>query len=160
MTVLANWYNRATLYIGNGTYQSTGAIGSASLSIASQSYKVALLTSSYTFSAAHAVYGDLTNELTTANGYTAGGLALGTLAFTQATTVTNFTAANASWASSGTGIPAWRHAVIYVNATVGGIVKPLLIDFDNNGSDVALTPSGSNLVIAWNATGIFQVAHS
>jgi hypothetical protein len=122
--------------------------------------KVALLTSSYTFSSSHTVYADLTNELTTSGGYIAGGLALSGVAWTQSGAVTNFTCTNPSWTASGGGIPAFRYAVFYCTATLLTIVKPLLLCFDNNGSDVAATASGSNLVLTLNATGLFQQAHS
>ena len=62
MAVIAQWYDRATKYIGDSTY---GAI-------ASQAVTVVLLTSTYTFNAAHNIYADLTNELTTSGGYTLG----------------------------------------------------------------------------------------
>ena len=160
MAVLFRWYDRACTKMGDASYQSTTTLGSASISIASQPMKIALLTSTYTFASTHTVYADLTNELGNANGYSTGGVALGTVAWTQASGVTNFTAANASWTSSGTGIPAWRFAVCYCTATLETIVKPLIFCLDNNGSDVALTPSGSNLVITWNAAGVWQLGHS
>ncbi len=160
MAVLAKWYDRACTKMGDASYQSTTTLGSASISIASQPMKVALLTSAYTFSSAHTVYADLTNELANGNGYTTGGVALGTVAWTQSGAVTNFTCANPSWTASGTGIPAFRYAVFYCTATLETIVKPLILLFDNNGSDVAATPSGSNLVLTLNATGLFQLGHS
>lgn len=156
MAVLFKWYDRATLYTGNGTYNA----GSPQISIAAQPLTVALLTSTYTFAATHNIFSDLTNELTTTGGYTAGGLALSTLALTQSTTVSNLTAANAVWTASGGGIAAFRYAAVYINATVNSIVKPLLFVLDNNGSDVAATTAPNTLTIAWNATGIFQYTHS
>lgn len=156
MSATFNWYNRATKYIGDGTYEA----GSPQVSIASQPFYVALLTSSYTFSAAHNVYADLTNELSTGGGYTAGGGALASITFVQATAVTNFDAADFVWTASAGGIPAFRGAAIYVNATVNSIVKPLLCFIDNNGSDVPATSAGNTLTFTLNATGLFQVTHS
>ena len=156
MAVLFRWYDRATLYMPNGTYEA----GSPQVSIASQALTVALLTSSYTFSASHNVYGDLTNELSTGGGYTSGGKAMTTIALTQATTVSNLTADNVVWTASGGGIPAFRYAVCYINATLNSIVKPLLFAIDNNGSDVPATTAPNTLTVTWNATGVFQVAHS
>jgi hypothetical protein len=156
MTVLFKWYDKATQYTGNGTYNA----GSPQISIAAQPLTVALLTSTYTFSAAHSLFSDLTNELTTTGGYTAGGLALSSLALTQAAPVSNLTAANAVWTASGGGIAAFRYAAVYINATVNSIVKPLLFLLDNNGADVAATTAPNTLTIAWNATGIFQYTHS
>jgi hypothetical protein len=160
MAVLFRWYDRATLYVANGTYNSTTTLGSASLSVASQPFTVALLTSTYTFSASHNVYGDLTNELTTSGGYTAGGAAIGSETYAQSTTVSNFGGATVTWTASGSGIPAFRYAAIYVNATVASIVKPLLAVIDNNGSDVPATTAPNTLSVVWNGTGIWQMAHS
>jgi len=154
--VLFKWYDRATLYIGNGTYEA----GSPQVSVSAQAWTVALLTSSYTFSAAHVVYADLTNELTTTGGYTAGGQLIGTLAYTQATTVSNFTAATVTWTASGGGIAAFRYAAVYLNATLNSIVKPLAFVLDNNGSDVPATTAPNTLSITWNATGVWQTTHS
>ncbi len=159
MAITFNWYDDATTKFGDASYQSTTTLGSASISIASQPMKIALLNSSYTFSSSHTVYADLTNELANGQGYITGGVALGTVAWTQAGTVTNFTAANATWTASGTGIPAWRFAVCYCTATLLTIVKPLIFAL-NTGTDIAATPSGSTLTITWNASGVFQLGHS
>jgi hypothetical protein len=156
MAALFKWYDRATLYIGDGTYEA----GSPQIPISSQPIRVALLTSTYTFSAAHNVYGDLTNELTTSGGYTLGGAAVPTLAYAQATTVSNLTGGNVVWTASGGGIPAFRYAVAYINATVNSIIKPLLFCIDNNGVDVPATSAPNTLTVVWNATGIFQTQHS
>jgi hypothetical protein len=107
------------------------------------------------------VYADISgSEIANGNGYTTGGVAIGSVTWTQSGAVTNFDCADPTWTASGTGIPAFRYAVFYCTATLLTIVKPLLLCFDNNGSDVALTPSGSNLVLTINATGLFQVGHS
>lgn len=156
MAALFKWYDRATLYMPNGTYEA----GSPQISIAAQPITVALLTSTYTFSASHNVYGDLTNELTTTGGYTAGGLALSGLSLVQASSVSNLDATDATWTASGGGIAAFRYAVGYINATVNTIVKPLIFCIDNNGADVPATTAPNTLSIVWNATGVFQVAHS
>ncbi len=160
MAVLLKWYDSATVKFGDASYQSTTTLGSASISIASQPMKIALLTSSYTFASTHTVYADLTNELTTSGGYTAGGASLANVTWVQSSTVTNLDADDVSWTASGGGIPAWRYAVCYCTATLLTIVKPLLFILDNNGTDVAATASGSNLVITWNATGVFQLGHN
>ncbi len=156
MTVLFRWYDRATLYVGNGTYEA----GSPQISVAAQPWKVALLTSSYTFSAAHVVYADLTDELTTTGGYTVGGQALASATYTQATSVANFVANTVQWTASAGGIAAFRYAACYIDATVNGIVRPLGFVLDNNGSDVPATSAPNNLSVVWNATGVWQTTHS
>jgi hypothetical protein len=156
MAALFRWYDRATLYSLNGTYEA----GSPQISIAAQPITVALLTSTYTFSAAHNVFADLTNELTTTGGYTAGGQAVAGLTFVQASTVSNLAGNNVVWTASGGGIAAFRYAAIYINATLNSVVKPLIAAIDNNGSDVPATTAPNTLTVTWNATGIFQVTHS
>jgi hypothetical protein len=156
MAVLFKWYDRACLYALNGTYEA----GSPQISLAAQPITVALLTSTYTFAATHNVYGDLTNELTTTGGYTAGGAAVGGLAYTQSSTVSNLTGNSVVWTASGGGIAAFRYAAIYINATLNGVTKPLIALIDNNGADVPATTAPNTLSVVWNATGILQQAHS
>lgn len=156
MAALFKWYDRACLYMPNGTYEA----GSPQISVAAQPITVCLLTSTYTFAATHNVYGDLTNELTTTGGYTIGGSAIGSLTLTQASAVTNLTGSNVVWTASGGGIAAFRYAVGYLNATVNAVVKPLLFAIDNNGADVPATTAPNTLTVTWNGTGVFQVAHS
>jgi len=156
MAALFKWYDRACLYMPNGTYEA----GSPQISIAAQPITIALLTSTYTFAATHNVYGDLTNELTTVGGYTLGGQAVASLTLTQSTAVTNLTGANVVWTASGAGIAAFRYAVGYVNATVNSVIKPLVFAIDNNGADVPATTTPNTLTVTWNATGLFQIAHS
>jgi hypothetical protein len=156
MAALFKWYDRACLYVANGTYEA----GSPQISLAAQPITVALLTSTYTFAATHVIYSDLTNELTTTGGYTAGGQAVSGVTFVQSTTVSNLAGTNVTWTASGGGIAAFRYAAIYINATVNAIVKPLIAVIDNNGSDVPATTAPNTLTVTWNATGILQVAHS
>jgi len=160
LAALFKWYDRATLYVANATWESTGALGSASIAVNSQPWTAALLTSAYTFSAAHNVYADLTNELTTTGGYTAGGLLIPSLTYVQSSTVSNFGAASAVWTASGSGIAAFRYAAIYLNATLAGVVKPLAFLIDNNGADVPATTAPNTLSLTWNATGVWQMTHS
>lgn len=72
----------------------------------SDTIKVALLTSSYTYATTHETYSDLTNEVT-GTGYSAGGATLGTKTLT--TTVAN------SWATT------WATGTAF---TAGDIIRP------------------------------------
>ena len=78
----------------------------------------------------------------------------------QATAVTNYDAVDPSWTASGGGIPAFRYAVFYINATVNSIVKPLLLCVGDVAADVPATVAPNPLSIQLNATGLFQITHS
>jgi hypothetical protein len=140
-------YNHTALRIADAT----------NILLSTGTFKVTLHTSSYTPSAAHAVYADATNELATAFGYTAGGL---TLAGVTLTTVTTndamFDANDAVWTASGGSIPVWRYAIIRRSDTVNSLVGPLIgyILGDTTPADIPATTTGNTLTLQWNASGI------
>lgn len=128
--------------------------------------RMALLTSSYTPSAGqtgHTAYSELTNELTTSGGYTLGGVSLASTAVaTYSTTGFKFSTDKASWTASGGGIPAWRYGVIYADATLWSITKPLIGYFigDSTPADAAATTSGALLEINCPTDGWFYLNHA
>lgn|SRR5574339_354795 len=111
-----------------------------------------------TLSVGTGVYGDLTNEHANANGYTTGGQALTGETYTHSGATATFDCDNVVWTASGGSIVA-RFAVIYCNATVNSIVKPLLCVslLDTTPADVTAT-DGNTLTIAINASGVFTVS--
>lgn len=112
--------------------------------------KVALATSSYTPSqTTHDYFNDITNELTTASGYTAGGATIASKTVTLATLTQQFDAADTSWTFSA--LVTFRYAIVYVSTGTSS-TSPLIgyIDF---GADQ--TPNGVVYTIQWAATGIF-----
>jgi hypothetical protein len=115
---------------------------------------VALCTSSYTpDQTAHDYFDDITNELSTGNGYTAGGgtLSGGTITYSGGTTTID--ANDITW---GTITGTAHYAIIYdVSAGTATSAQPLIayVDF---GDDVVV--SGGNLTITWNASGIAAYA--
>ena len=147
MTASITFYNSFKEYVADGTFD-----------LNTDSFKVALVSSSYTFSAAHTVYADLTNELSTANGYTSGGAALGSVTFSQTSGTATFDAADTTWTASGGSIVA-RRAVIYKVGTANSRVSPLVASvlLDTTPADVTVT-TGNTLTISWNASGIFTLA--
>jgi hypothetical protein len=132
------------------------AINDAALRAAT--IKVTLHNSSYTFAATHSVYADLTNELSTANGYTIGGATLGRGSWDQSSGTATFDAADTVWTASGGSIVA-RRAVIRVVGTINSQVDPLIasILLDTTPADVTTT-TGNTLTLQWNASGIFTLA--
>lgn len=148
MTASITMFQSANKYIGDGT-----------IDLDTNTFKVTLHTSSYVPNAAtQTVYADLTNELSTANGYTNGGATLGSVTWTQSTVTMTFDAADTSWTASGGSITA-RYAVIRSTVTANGHVEPLLayILLDITPADVTAT-SGNDFLLQWNASGIFTSA--
>jgi len=144
-------YDQAKVYLANGTHDLDDATN----------WKIALFTSTSncnTLSVGTATYGDLTNEVANGNGYTTGGASLASETYSQTSGTATFTSGTGSWTASGGSIVA-RYAVIYRNATVNSIVKPLLCVclLDTTPADVTTT-SGNSLTITMNASGIFTIS--
>lgn len=118
--------------------------------------KVALVASGYTPDQdAHDYFNDITNELSTGSGYTAGGATLAncTATYTGASNVAKFDADDVSWSSS---TLTARYAIIYLSTGTGS-TSPLIayVDF---GADVSST--SSTFTITWDAAGIFTITVS
>ena len=113
--------------------------------------KCALCTNAYTFDQDnHDFFDDITNELPTANGYTAGGKIMTTTNPTVTARVTTFDCADTQWANASFTA---RYAIIY-DYTGGAAATNALIacvDFDGDK-----TPENGTFKIAWNASGIFS----
>jgi hypothetical protein len=116
--------------------------------------RLALLSSGYTFNAAHTEFdngaGDATDpshsELTTGEGYTAGGAALSTSAANNKLDAapTVFAALNKTF----------RQGVIYINGTVDTVENPVLfrVLFDDTPDDITIP--GIDFAVNWSANGI------
>jgi hypothetical protein len=137
-------FNKFKLWCADGTFN-----------LSSDTFKVTLHTSSYSPLLTNSVYADLTNELSTANGYTNGGLTLTSVTWTEASGVITFTAANAVWAATGAGITA-RTAVIRKSGTANSHVDPLVAYCSETVDQTA--PAGSNFTVQINASGIFTLS--
>jgi hypothetical protein len=113
-----------------------------------------------TLSVGTGVYGDLTNEHANANGYITGGIALTGETWLNAAGVSTFDASDGVqvWTAAGGSITA-RFGVIYCNATVNGIVKPLfsVCLLESPAADVTAT-NGNTFTVNYNASGIITVS--
>jgi hypothetical protein len=143
-------YEAAKLYLADGTFDLDD----------NTNWKCALFLSSSncdTLGGTNDVYGDLTNEHANANGYTTGGAAF-TPTWTQSGGTATFDGSDPVWTASGGSIVA-RFAVIYKNATVNSIVKPLLCVclLDTAPADVTAT-TGNTLTITMNASGLWTLS--
>ena len=124
----------------------------------SDTMKVALSNTAYTYAATHkyfdaAPFNTAWTELSTANGYTAGGATLTSPATTSAqTTSWSATIPNPTWTASGSGISA-TSAVFYDSTPASN--KPL-ISYVLFGGTVS-APAGATITITPNASGIISV---
>lgn len=121
-------------------------------------FKCQLHTSSYTPNLnTHTVRADLTNELSTAVGYTAGGATLGSITSAASSGTYTWDAADVQWTATGGSIVA-RNSVIY-DDTPSSPLDPLLLYvlLDTTPADVTAT-DGNTFTIQWNASGIFTAS--
>lgn len=140
-----NWimYDSAKEFIGDGT-----------IDLDTQTFKITLHTNSYTPNrGTQSVYSDLTNELSTANGYTNGGATLSNVTWAQTSGTAKFDADDPSWTASGGNIGPFRIAVI--RSTSGS--EPLLCYSILEGSDLTIN-SGQTGTIVINASGILTLS--
>lgn len=113
--------------------------------IDSDTWKVALFTSSSNIGASTTTYAGVTNEVANANGYTTGGIAV-TLTLSGTTSVTVSFSSNPVWTATGGSITA-RWAALY---EVGGNVLAYVL-LDSTPADVTAT-SGNTLTIDSDGT--------
>lgn len=111
-----------------------------------------------TLSVGTGVYGDLTNEVGNAFGYLTGGTALTGETWLHSGGTTTFDCDDVTWNAAGGSIVA-RYAVIYCNATVNTIVKPLLCVclLDVAPADVTAT-TGNPFTVSINPSGVFTLS--
>ena len=113
-------------------------------------FKVVLLSPSYTFDSTHSTQSQLTNEISAAN-YTVGGINLGGVTLTVATSGTaTFDANDVLVTASGTDMSA-RSAVL-VWAAAGASALMCQVDFGQTET----AGNGTTFNIVWNAAGIIQ----
>jgi len=149
MAAAGKWktYEFAVKYLADGTFDMD----------ATTNWKCALFLSTSnanTLSVGTGIYGDLTNEHANANGYTTGGVALTGVTWTKSAQVETWTCASPVWTASGGSIVA-RFAVIYQNATLNTIVKPLLAVclLDTAPADVTTT-TGNTFTLTISGSGV------
>lgn len=124
------------------------------------SFKAVLTTSSqalaatFTGGSGQARYADLTNEVANGNGYTTGGVVLGSVTWNQSTATWTFDAADSTWNLTGGGIT-FKYIVIF-DDTVANDPLVGFIDADTGGG--SLSPTAGTLTIQWNASGIFTLS--
>lgn len=148
MAHTTNWFGRAL----EGQYGTTAA---RRVDWATDTIKCALATNTYTPDQdAHDFYNDVTNELSTAGGYTSGGATLGTKSVSYDTTSNELRliCADISWGPGATFGP-FRKGIIYKDTGTAS-TSPLLgyITFDADQS-----VSNGTFTIDVDATGLLYI---
>ncbi len=117
----------------------------------SDTIKATLHTSSYVPNQdTHDYQNDLTNELSTANGYTAGGLTVSSPTITSSTNVVTLDSADPQWTSSGAGFTA--RILVISDATPGTTATNPLILWSDFGQDETAS-GGGTFTYTVNASG-------
>lgn len=140
MAVTSKWYS-------NGLK----AVAAGSINWGTDTIKVAMLSSGYTPDQdAHVTFADVTSELGTGNGYTAGGAALGTKSVNldAASNVVSLRAAATTWTPGAGQTLTGRYLVVYKSTGTAG-TSPLL-GYVDLGADVSAT--NANWTATWDAT--------
>lgn len=144
--------------LGANVFGGETAGESVAIDYLSDSIKVSLHTSTYAPNQdTHEFFSDVTNELATLNGYTAGGAALAnkTTTYVGASNKTVHSADQTLFTASGGNIGPFRYAVVRKDTGAAG-TSPLIsyIDF---GADQTIN-DGLTFAIQWDATnGVFYV---
>lgn len=131
-------------------------LGKEGHNLSSDTLKVALVTSSYTPSAAHKDFATTAgaNEISTTNtGYSAGGATLSTVTWSAGV----LNAANTQWTAGSAGIPATKYAVVYNTST--GATNNLIAYVELEVGGTVSVTSGNTLTIDYhNTNGIVKLA--
>lgn len=134
-----------------------GTVGGGAITFDSDTIKLALVTSSYTPSTTtHEFFDDITGEVTGAN-YTAGGATLTSVTVTVNAGVVTVDADNVTWTKPGSGgFSDARYAILY--KSTGSAATSPLVGYLDLGADVGNV--AGDLILNWNASGIFAVSSS
>jgi hypothetical protein len=128
-------------------------IGNAEVNFDTDTFKVRLYSSTSNLAATSDDATAVTNELSTANGYTAGGAAV-TPTWTRSTGTATFDVSDPSWTASGGSIVARFAAIVDETPTPDRVVAYCLLD--NTPADVTTT-TGNTLTIQISASGVFTL---
>jgi hypothetical protein len=126
------------------------SLGRGGVNLNSDALKVALSNSAPNAGTA-TVIGDIT-EIAAGNGYTAGGNAVGSNAYSQTSGTGKLTGSDVSFVASGGSIGPFQYAVLYDSTS------NVLIGYYDIGSATTIT-DGNQFNVHWDATnGILQIA--
>ena len=119
----------------------------------------ALFSASYSpLVATNTVWGDLTGEITHAS-YTAGGAAVASPSVSEISAPSGdwkFSTSNWALTFASTNSPAIKYAVLYINATVDSVVKPLIGYFELEAGSTVTVLAGNTLTLQTPANGWYR----
>jgi hypothetical protein len=135
------------------------ASGDVPIDFLSDVIKCTLHTTTYTPNIdTDEAFASATNELTTANGYTAGGITIAgkTVVYAATGNITTFDMddTTVTWTASGAGI-AFRYLVFWDDTTTAP-VDALIGYIDSTGSGNQTITAGNTLTVTTGASGLFQ----
>lgn len=147
MTASSAMYDSFKEYVGDGT-----------IDLNSDLFRVALLSSSYTFSASHTIFANCSSAEISNSGYTAGGQSLANVTWTRSGGVAKFSADNLTWQALSAPLVA-RWAVVYMAGTRNGRANPLVqaVLLDVTPADITIA-TGDYLVLKVPTTGILTLS--
>lgn len=147
MTITANWFGHGLKHILN-----------AEINWTTDTIKCAAYPHSTTIAqATNEFFSDLTGELTTANGYTAGGATLGTKSITLSSETVSLLAAATVWTPSSGQTLTIGKLVVY--KSTGTSTTSQLLGFVDLGADTSAI--GAAFTVTWDATnGVLQAVAS
>lgn len=124
---------------------------STNSALTSTNVRVAFLdTGTYTYSAAHDFYNDLSGVYPATR---TTGVALGTKDYTAGT----FDAADATFSAFSNGSVSVEGIIMYIDDGAADSSSRLVLYLDTSITGMPFTPSGSDVTIQWNASGIFTL---
>jgi hypothetical protein len=136
------------------------ALTKTSFNLLSDTIVCTLHTNSYTPAAnTDSTWADVSaTELSTAGGYTAGGVALGSVTDAASSATVTWDAADPSWASFSAG--PFRYAVLTRRAGGSLVSGDLIFAYSDLTGSGSITGAGGTFSIVLNASGLFTVTHS
>lgn len=126
------------------------------IDIEAGTHKLALVASGYTPNRdTHDFFDDVTNELSTADGYTAGGVTLTSYvtSYDSASDQIRFDHDNPSWTFTGSG-PSWRYAIDYIDTAGASSTDPVFLLYDWG---TTVNPGAGVYTLTIDAAGIAYI---
>lgn len=142
-------YNRAIRKLGAGTIALPGAV------------RIALVGSASNFATSTlTLFGSITDQVTSGNGYSSSGKALASESWTQGTSggQIKFDATDPVWTATGGAINSIKGCVLFMSGASAGACH--LLAWASLTSTAFNLASGNTLTLQFNSSGIFTVANA